>query len=270
MNILSLGGGVQSTAIALMAEKGELTPKLDAAIFADTDWEPKYIDTQMEWLKAHVSYPVFVVDCGRSLREDVIAHTSHSGNDAIMELPVYLVTEKGDGMARRQCTYNYKISPIRRKIREMMGLKKGQRVPKNTMVKLWMGITLDEVGRAKDSQEWWIENYYPLIFEKPMRRSDCDTWLVKNYPEITVQKSACVGCPYHSDRAWVYMAENVPEQFAEAIEIDESLRSNPTKYRGEAYLHQSRRPLKDAVKDSQLQGDIFGFEGGCEEGYCGV
>ena len=270
MNILSFGGGVQSTTIALMAERGELSGKLDAAIFADTDWEPEYIYTQMDWLKKRVSYPVYIVDCGRSLREDVIEHVSHSGIKDAMELPVYLKTENGDGMARRQCTYNYKIIPIRRKIRAMLGLKKGQRVPKNAKVKLWMGISLDEIGRAKDSQEWWIENRYPLIYDKPMRRSDCDRWLRNNYPEIAVKKSACVGCPYHSDRAWVYMAESAPEQFAEAVQIDQSLRDNPTKYRCEAYLHQSRRPLQEAVKDSQLQGDIFGFEGGCEEGYCGV
>ena len=124
MNILSLGGGVQSTTIALMAEAGELKGKLDAAIFADTDWEPEYIYTQMDWLKKQVSYPVYIVDCGRSLREDVIQHVSHSGIKDSMELPVYLKTEKGDGMARRQCTYNYKIIPIRRKIRELLGAEK--------------------------------------------------------------------------------------------------------------------------------------------------
>ena len=46
VKILSLGAGVQSSTMALMAEHGELeTP--DCAIFADTGWEPlpEYIYT---------------------------------------------------------------------------------------------------------------------------------------------------------------------------------------------------------------------------------
>ncbi len=40
-NIISLGAGVQSSAMALMAAKGEITPMPDAAIFADTQSEPR-------------------------------------------------------------------------------------------------------------------------------------------------------------------------------------------------------------------------------------
>ena len=35
----------------------------------------------------------------------------------------------GDGIGRRQCTEHYKIVPVRRKIRELLGLSRGQRVP---------------------------------------------------------------------------------------------------------------------------------------------
>ena len=41
LNIISLGAGVQSSTMALMATYGEITPMPDAAIFADTQWEPK-------------------------------------------------------------------------------------------------------------------------------------------------------------------------------------------------------------------------------------
>ena len=39
LRILSLGAGVQSSVVLLMSIKGIL-PRLDAAIFADTQWEP--------------------------------------------------------------------------------------------------------------------------------------------------------------------------------------------------------------------------------------
>ena len=41
LNIISLGAGVQSTTMALMAEHGELSPKVDACVFADTGGEPE-------------------------------------------------------------------------------------------------------------------------------------------------------------------------------------------------------------------------------------
>ena len=41
LRVLSLGAGVQSTTLALMAAHGEIGPMPDAAIFADTGWEPQ-------------------------------------------------------------------------------------------------------------------------------------------------------------------------------------------------------------------------------------
>jgi hypothetical protein len=41
LTVLSLGAGVQSSTMALMAAKGEIIPMPDCAIFADTGAEPK-------------------------------------------------------------------------------------------------------------------------------------------------------------------------------------------------------------------------------------
>jgi hypothetical protein len=48
MRILSLGAGVQSSTMALMAEAGEFGVKPDAAIFADTGWEPPQVYEHLE------------------------------------------------------------------------------------------------------------------------------------------------------------------------------------------------------------------------------
>lgn len=51
-DILSLGAGVQSSTLALMAARGEVPgfPKLDCAIFADTQDEPASVYRWLEWL----------------------------------------------------------------------------------------------------------------------------------------------------------------------------------------------------------------------------
>ena len=51
MRILSLGAGVQSSCLALMAQEGLTKHKPDYMIFADTGWEPKFVYEHVEYLK---------------------------------------------------------------------------------------------------------------------------------------------------------------------------------------------------------------------------
>ena len=51
--ILSLGGGVQSSTLALMALRGDLPPgfrRPRAAVFADTGFEPAQVYAHLRWL----------------------------------------------------------------------------------------------------------------------------------------------------------------------------------------------------------------------------
>ena len=165
LTVLSLGGGVQSSVMALMA--GESLPPTgsggafdrvpDCAVFADTRWEPPSIYEHLEWLKDRLSFPLYVVDNGRSLREDVKALTNHSGSRSYVDIPVYLKGRdgQGDGIGRRQCTDSYKIRPIRRRIRQLLGPRPRQRVPSGVTVELWLGISTDEAIRMKDSRACW-------------------------------------------------------------------------------------------------------------------
>lgn len=49
VHILSLGAGVQSSTLALMAAAGEITPMPQAAIFADTQAEPASVYKWLDW-----------------------------------------------------------------------------------------------------------------------------------------------------------------------------------------------------------------------------
>ena len=272
LTVISLGGGVQSSVMALMASGGAFDPMPDCAIFADTHWEPPSIYTHLEWLAARLAFPLYIVDNGRSLREDAKALTNHSGSRSFVDLPVYLKGHdgEGDGMGRRQCTEHYKIAPVRRKMRELLGLSKGQRVPSGTAVELWLGISTDEVVRMKPSRDRWIENRYPLI-EAGLSRRDCLDWWEARY-DRPLERSACVGCPYQSRQRWVETKRRWPEMFAEAVEIDANMR-NRLAFAKEPYLHPRRIPLDQAVSRDEAQqghdGERDGFGNECE-GHCGV
>jgi hypothetical protein len=56
MRLLSLGAGVQSTTLLILSARGEL-PKLDAAIFSDTGWEPREVYEHLDRLEREVAAP---------------------------------------------------------------------------------------------------------------------------------------------------------------------------------------------------------------------
>ena len=124
-----------------------------------------------------------------------------------MSLPTFTINEQGEkGMVRhRQCTGDYKITPVVQKIRELYGLKPRQRMLET---ELWLGITIDEAQRMKDNQNKKITNRFPFI-EMMMNRGDCMNFMRENGFPIP-RKSACVFCPYSSDRTWTDIKENNP------------------------------------------------------------
>lgn len=272
LEILSLGAGVQSTTLLLMSENGIL-PRLDYAIFADTQWEPSYVYSHLEWLKTKTSIPIITVSAG-SLPEETLAK---KGKDRIGDSknpPFFVQGDKpGIGMLWRGCTKYYKIQPIERKIREILGLRRSQRISPGVHVRQWRGISVDEMHRAGCSRTKWIVNIYPLI-DLRMRRHDCLQWLEKHGFPLP-KRSACLGCPYRSDAEWRFLQQESPEDWEKACKFDDALRIGlPLPgVRGQTYLHKSAIPLRllgsfETQDEKSGQYDLFS-EKECS-GMCGV
>lgn len=274
MRILSLGGGVQSTVMCLLAEEEAFGYKPDYAIFADTHWEPSAVYENLDWLKNQVSFPVLTTDNGRSLREDVRNGVNAQGKPWLT-LPVFLSDESGEnvGINWRQCTKNYKLDPIRRKVQDLLGVNPREQLPSATWVEMWLGITHDEILRVKNSRNWWVKHRYPLVDDVPMTREDCQTWFAERYPDRYLGRSACVGCPFRSSKSWLEIKKYEPVLFDEAVEIDQMLRSNghnaSEMFRKNAYLHHRMMPLDEAINADLEEFDDDGFINECE-GYCGI
>ena len=70
LRLLSLGAGVQSTTVLLLACEGEI-PRFDVALFADTGWEPRAVYANLDRLAAHAErhgIPVRQVSAGNIRR----------------------------------------------------------------------------------------------------------------------------------------------------------------------------------------------------------
>lgn len=203
-NVLNLGAGIQSSRIFLGMCHGEM-PKPDAAIFADTQWEPAAVYENLKFLASvgmKAGIPITKITAG-DIRQDAIdfrqLRQSKDGK-RYAALPLFTKNPNGTiGVNRRQCTSEYKIRPVERWIRtNLLGLKLRQRTPKGVLVRHWFGISADEPSRCaypglwklapkaviqgffgpipvKRRKEWrptkWRHSVYPLLNEvwKPER-----------------------------------------------------------------------------------------------------
>ena len=285
LRVLSLGAGVQSTTVLLLSCHGQL-PWLDVAIFADTGWEPPSVYRHLDWLtkeSASNGIPVHVVRQG-NIKQDALesqVRGKAEGGKRWASMPYFVQGADGNaGMIRRQCTYEYKIRPIERFMRrKLLGLRPGQRAPREPVIEQWFGISVDEVQRAKSSRDPWKTHLYPLIgqicgegrdyLSRPWTRLDCLNWLEANYPGRRIPRSACIGCPFHSDAEWRWLRDHEPEAFADAVAFDRAIRRTGG-MRGEVYLHSSRRPLDEVDLSTDIdRGQLTLWEIACD-GMCGA
>ena len=132
-----------------------------------------------------------------------------------------------------------------------------------------MGISTDEIQRAKDNFLPYVHNKFPLL-DLGMSRQDCLDWMTDKGYELP-ERSACIGCPYHDNIEWLYLKENHPEEFMDAVEFEEQAQARfKGTYRGTIFLHPSCKPLGTidfASKVKIKQPSLFDNE--CE-GMCGV
>ena len=277
---ISLGAGTQSTVLALLLSRSDARlkalgyPKPDIAIFADTGWEPEYVYRHLNWLESQLDFPLIRVSDG-NLKENLKKARTVSGHSFI-DVPFFTVDKDGkNGMLRRQCTNHYKIRPIYRKVRVLAGGVPRKPFPRDTHVEMWLGISLDEASRMKPSREPWVEHRWPLV-DLNMSRQDCIDWFSAEYAGRELPRSACVICPYRSDKHWSELKQREPESYIEAIRFDRWLRSStksPVRklLKGRPYLHSARRPLASVIaglENSDSDG-INHFNNECE-GLCGV
>ena len=244
IRVLSLGAGVQSTTLALMAAHGDIEAP-DCAIFADTQWEPRSVYEHLDWLRSPglLPFPVYVVTAG-DIRETIARPNRFD--------PIPWHVESG--MGRRQCTKEFKLYPIRRKVRELLGGK----TPRDGC-EMWLGISRDEAHRIKRSTVAYINNRWPLI-EAGMTRRDCLGWLVRRH--VRAPRSACCGCPFLSDNDWRH--RRTQPEWHELVAL--SHRLAPT---GQ-FMHRSLKPLDEIdfrTSEERGQPDLFSNE--CE-GMCGT
>lgn len=257
LRVLSLGAGVQSSTVLLMMMKGEIKPA-DFCIFADTGNEPKAVYEHLEKLKTISTIPIHIVQ-----ESNIVDDVYEDRFNGFIKIPLY-TRRKEDGkmgMSQRQCTKDYKISPIHREIRRYLGRERLRYLS----IEIVMGISFDERQRMAYPEKEWGIHCYPLV-KNLVTRDDCLKYCDDN-GFWTPPRSACIMCPYRSDREWLEMKENSPEEFAEAVEFDEYVR-NAQELKNYVSRHGIPLAKVDFTRYGKKQDQEL-IDSECE-GYCGV
>lgn len=252
LKILSLGAGVQSSTLLALSAHGIL-PEADYAIFADTGWEPRAVYSHLDRLVREIAdpagIPVLRVTSG-NIRDDAL-----DPGHRFASMPLYVLNEDGkQGMTRRQCTGEYKIKPIKKKVRELLGYPYPQRIPKSVFVEQWVGISTDEFHRAKDADVRYMRNRHPLI-DLNWSRAVCIRYLT-SIGMADTPKSSCLGCPFHGNAQWRTIRDTSPQEWQDVVAFDAAIRQGNARANasgnpllGQAFLHRSRVPLDQAPID---------------------
>ncbi len=254
--VWSCGGGVDSTAIALMIIQGKLS-KPDLAFMTDVGWERR---STWDYVTGVLRPKLDAV----GVQLQVIKTSDYAGNSLVDRrgftvIPAYA---RRDGKVIKystRCSGPWKLAVAKRWLREQ-GV---------TRCENWIGIAADESRRAKGSGQQWFEHRYPLI-EAGMTREDC-LFAVGQAGWPMPPRTSCVMCPHQTNNEWDRMAILEPKEFARACAIEQELqRTQPG-----TYLHQSCRPLRERARPFQIACDDG--EGGpiecnpfgqCGEGSC--
>jgi len=192
LEVLSFGGGVQSTAMLLMVIDGRL-PKPDIVIHSDTGSEMPHTYPVIGWAEQ---------ECKKlGIPFEIVTSTHGKLHEAYMEqgsLPM---------VGLRSCTGRFKIQPINIRLREIVGKKNGF-----LLARSWIGITTDERSRrGPNNHIKWLQTTYPLLDIEPMSRNECLD--IVERAGMKVEKSGCFCCPYSGVKHFIKLRKRHPELF---------------------------------------------------------
>jgi hypothetical protein len=244
--IWSYGGGVQSAAIACLVVDGRL-PRPERIVMADTGREAT---ATWEWLDRAIQPMLATVGLKVEIAPHSLACVDLYANTP-GHLPLIPAFSSDAGRLPNFCSVEWKRRVVHRWLRE-----KGY--GPNRPIREWLGISTDESHRARHSDVEWVEYAYPLMFDIPLRRSEC-VQIVRGAGLGTPPRSSCWMCPFRTNRGWELLKTSDDGDWSKATALDEEIRPL-----GLA-LHRSFIPLREVVFGGEAKQGAFDF---CEEGRC--
>lgn len=226
--VWSSGGGIQSTAIAVLIETGVLE-RPDYGIMVDCGYEKTatleymYNVTIPRMRKAGV--PFYMLNTVDYTNNELVDGKGY------VNIPAFRLKEDGTiSKLYTRCNSTWKV-----RVTRMWARQQGINNMEN-----WLGISTDEERRVKLSSLRWITLRYPLI-ELEMSREQCVYAIAKaGWP--LPPRSSCVFCPQQDEKAW-QTVRNTPKDWERVINAEKIIRAEAP----DVFLHKKCCLITDAV-----------------------
>ncbi|GEL19309.1 phosphoadenosine phosphosulfate reductase [Pseudonocardia asaccharolytica] len=267
LTTISYGGGVQSTAMIVLAVEGRLGLDVDAALYANVGDDSEHPDTTryvrevMQPWAAERGLPVHEL---RRVRRDGTVETLYGRltRERSRSLPIPVRMSNG-APGTRSCTADFKIKVVARWLRE-------HGATKNDPATVAIGISVDEIQRASNRRSHSYERItYPLL-TLGLRRTDCARIIADAGLPIP-PKSSCWFCPMQRPSVWAAMRVDEPDLFDRAVELEDLLNRRRDRLgKDHVYLTRFAKPLRDVVPEGiqALQLAYGADDGACDSGWC--
>jgi len=236
--IISYGGGVQSTALVVLAmQRGWQIDEIVHVDLLDAESPAtrEYVKHFACWLRETYNRGITILQ--RDLYGDMMANPAFT--------PAPWRARDGSFMLRRQCTRQYKVEPIRRYLYQQY---------KREKIQLMLGISVDEFHRMRDSGSARIENVYPLVDER-LNRNDCRA-IIERAGLAAPPKSSCWFCPYRSARSQAELLRQYPALREMGEELERRIND------------ERRKRGKDEIAVLRTGAALEDQSDFCEEGFC--
>lgn len=270
LRVVSYGGGVQSTALLVLAAQGRIDYRtfLMANVGDDSEHPATlaYVrDVAVPYASAH-GIEVHLLD---RVKRDGTVETlwGRLMRDGSRSLPIPVRMSNG-APGQRSCTADFKIKVTGKWV-------KAHGATADNPATVAIGISLDEIHRANNRRMEPHESVvYPLVGigeETGLRlnRSDCAR-IIADAGLPVPPKSSCFFCPFHRPSTWQDMARDEPDLFARSIELEDTLNARRDMLgKDHVYLTRFGMPLRDAIgTDQPLLFADADENGECDSGWC--
>lgn len=254
---VSYGGGVQSTALLVLAAQR----KIDFRTFlfanvGDDSEHPATLAYVNDVAKPYAAeHGITLIELRRHRRDGSIETLRERVRRGSMVIPVRR-SKDGPPMSR-SCTADFKIAVIGKELKRLSATA-------DDPATVAIGISVDEIERARpgiDPRAPWQCRVYPLL-DLGLHRRDCRD-VIADAGLPVPPKSSCWFCPFHDREAWRALRRETPDLFEQAVKMEAEM-SAATSDGRPVFLTRNGVPL-DRVLDDQL---VLDGMDGCDSGWC--
>lgn len=276
LRIVSYGGGVQSTALMVLAAEGLVDFRTFIMANVGDDSERKaslaYVRDHAAPYAARNGLELHLLDRyakgqPETLLQRMAPDEEWPATPGKLREPIPVRGENGRPF-KRSCTADFKIAVVGK------WAKQHGASPDNPAT-VALGISRDEIMRANPANAKPYERLvYPLIgwgeeTGLSMSRNDCRA-IIEAAGLPIPPKSACWFCPFHSEAEWFRMRQEEPEDFERSCQLEDRLNERRAAVgKRKVYLTRFGRPLRDVINEgvTMLPMVPLGADG-CDNGWC--